>query len=311
MKVIDELRQIYKLCVLLKIAGVPKSTYEYHKTNKYIKRQEIKKQKDKQIYDKIYDIYKDNFGRYGYIRITLELRKSMLINQKKVERIMHEYGLKGIQGSNQKYHSYKGDNGLYKENLLLYKEVDTVNHITRFKRNFTATKPNEKWTTDVSEFKINAGKLYLSPILDMYSDDIISYDISTSPNFAQTKRMLDIAFNKYQNLDGLTFHSDQGWQYQMVYYQKELLSRGIKQSFSRKGNCMDNSPMENFFGIMKNEMFYGYEKEFKSLEDLQDAMIKYINYYNNLRINKKRKGLSPIEYREQYYSSKEKSVVQL
>ena len=103
---IDELRQIYKLGVLLKIADVPKSTYEYHKTNEYIKRKEIRNQEDKQIYDKIYDIYKDNFGRYGYIRITLELRKTMLINQKKVERIMHKYGLKGIQGSNQKYHSY-------------------------------------------------------------------------------------------------------------------------------------------------------------------------------------------------------------
>ena len=127
-------------------------------------------------------------------------------------------------------------------------------------------------------------------------------DISTKANFEQTKRMLNKAFRKYVNLDGLIFQSDQGWQYQSIYYQNELKKQNIRQSFSRKVNCIDNSIMENFFGIMKKEMFYGYEKDFKTLEELRIAMNKYIKYYNNKRINKKRKGLSPLEYRQQYFS---------
>ena len=208
-------------------------------------------------------------------------------------------GLKARQGRNGKYHSYKGDNGLFKENLLLDKVLDTDKQKEVLQRNFSTTKPNEKWTTDVSEFKCDEGKLYLSPILDMYDSSIISYDISTSPNFEQTKRMIDKAFNKYTDLSGLIFHSDQGWQYQMKPYQQWLLDKGVKQSFSRKGNCMDNSLMENFFGIMKNEMYYGYEKTFTTYESLKEAMEEYIKYYNEERISLKRKGLSPLEYRLQ------------
>ena len=146
-----------------------------------------------------------------------------------------------------------------------------------------------------TEFKLFGKKLYLSPIFDMYDQSIISYDISTSPDFSQTKRMVDEAFKQYPNLEGLIFHSDQGWQYQHKTYQKWLKDKGIKQSFSRKGNCMDNSPMENFFGIMKNEMYYGYT--YNTKEELLTAMKEYITYYNNERINIKRKGLSPLAYR--------------
>ena len=128
------------------------------------------------------------------------------------------------------------------------------------------------------------GKVYLSPILDMFDSSIIAYDISTSPNLEQTMRMLKKGFKKYKHLEGLIFHSDQGWQYQHQAYINELKKRGIKQSFSRKGNCMDNSLMENFFGILKNEMFYGHEYDFKTLEQLEKAMHEYIAYYNNKRI---------------------------
>ena len=114
--------------------------------------------------------------------------------------------------------------------------------------------------------------------------------------------MLEIAFNKYHNLDGLIFHSDQGWQYQMEPYRKLLASKGIRQSMSRKGNCLDNSVMENFFGLMKNEMFYGHEYEFETLEQLKEAMINYIEYYNNYRIKEKLKGMTPIEYRNHSFN---------
>ena len=175
-------------------------------------------------------------------------------------------------------------------------------HVITFKRDFSTTGPNQKWTTDVSMFKISEGKLYLSPIMDMYDGSIISYDISTSPDFIQTKRMIDSALQQYNDLKGLIFHSDQGWQYQMEPYKKWLKDRGIIQSFSRKGNCMDNSLMENFFGIMKNEMFYGEEGSFKTLDELKAAMEDYIRYYNEERINIKRKGLTPLQYRHQTLS---------
>ena len=137
----------------------------------------------------------------------------------------------------------------------------------------------------------------------MFDSSIVSYNISTSPNFNQVTDMLNMAFDKHKNLNGLIFHSDQGWQYQMKYYQQQLIDKGIKQSFSRKGNCMDNSPMENFFGILKNEMYYGHEKEFNSIEELKQAISDYIdNYYNTKRINIKRKGLSPLEYRQKSLS---------
>lgn len=114
--------------------------------------------------------------------------------------------------------------------------------------------------------------------------------------------MLDKAFKKYSNLEGLIFHSDQGWQYQMAQYHKILKEHGIIQSMSRKGNCLDNCVMENFFGKMKNEMFYGHAYEFKTLEELQRAMEEYIDYYNTERIKVKLKGLTPCQARNQALS---------
>lgn len=189
-------------------------------------------------------------------------------------------------------------NGTVK-NLLLDKVIDKENHKTYYKRNFNTRNCNEIWSTDVSEFHIAAGKLYLSPILDLHNREIVSFNISTNPNFEQTKDMLNKAFDKYDNLSNLIFHSEQGWQYQMEPYHKMLEEKRIRQSMSRKGNCLDNSPMENFFGKMKNEMFYGYEYTFKTLDDLKIAMEEYIEYYNTQRITVKLKGLTPVQYRNQ------------
>ena len=219
-------------------------------------KKELRKRKDKtekELLKKIYSIFYKNHCRYGYIRVNMELNKEIHINQKKTQRIMNENGLKAFQGKSSKFHTYKGDNGSHKENLLLDSIVNNNTNKIQYIRNFKTNKPNQKWTTDVSEFKIASGKLYLSPILDMYDSSIISYDISTKANFEQTKRMLNKAYRKKMNLDGLIFQSDQGWQYQSIYYQNELKKRNIRQSFSRKGNCIDNSIMENFFRIMKKE----------------------------------------------------------
>lgn len=205
------------------------------------------------------------------------------INHKKVQRIMAAAGLKGRRPK-EKYHSYQGEVGTKADNILA--------------RDFVATKPNEKWTTDVTQFNLSFGKVYLSPIIDMFTNEVIAFDISLNPNFTQTKRMLDQAFKHHKNLTGLILHSDQGWQYRMDYYIRVLKERGIVQSMSRKGNCFDNAIMESFFAKLKNEFFYGYERSFKTFEEFKAELTKYISYYNKQRIQAKTKWMPPLEYRE-------------
>ena len=291
--VVYELQHKYPLVVLLDISGLKRSTY-YYTLNKL-----DKDTKNDDIMNAIIDIYYTHKARYGYRRITLELiNRGYIVNHKKVKRLMSKMGLYA-RTPKAKYKSYKGDmNGTVK-NRLLDKDIDEVNHKTYYERNFKTERCNEIWSTDVSEFHIAAGKLYLSPILDLHNREIVSYNISTSPNYEQIKDMLAKAFNKYKDLKGLILTSDQGWQYQMQDYHKALEEKGIIQSMSRKGNCLDNSPMENFFGKMKNEMFYGYEYTFNTLEELKKEMENYISYYNNQRITEKLKGLTPVEYRNQ------------
>ena len=130
----------------------------------------------------------------------------------------------------------------------------------------------------------------------MYTNEIISYDLSLSPNLEQISNMLMKAFNKFPKLNNLILHSDQGWQYQMAHYQQQLKQHGLIQSMSRKGNCLDNSPMENFFGILKQEIYYG--RTFKSFNELKKTIEEYIKYYNEDRIKEKLGYLSPVEYRK-------------
>ena len=300
---IDELRlkRNYPLKYLLRVSGLSKSTYEYYKTDKHLNYKSRKKKEDDRILSIITPVFKHHKSRYGYRRIILSNLEGLEnYGHNRIQRVMSENGLKAKQGSNGHYHSYKGDNGESKDNLLLHKKVNEDKGKIEYIRDFSTIKPNEKWTTDVSEFKSDEGKVYLSPIMDMYDSSIISFDISANPDFNQTRRMIEEAFKSNPNLEGLIFHSDQGWQYQMKPYQKWLKDKGIRQSFSRKGNCMDNSLMENFFGIMKNEMYYGHH--FKTRAELIAAMKEYIIYYNTERINTKRKGLSPLAYRQQSLS---------
>ena len=182
-----------------------------------------------------------------------------------------------------KYRSYKGEIGKIAPDFI--------------QRNFNADAPNQKWTTDITEFSMFGTKLYLSPILDMYNGEIISYSISDRPLLGQVIEMLDKAFAKIPDNTKLILHSDQGWQYQHKQYQERLKRKGIQQSMSRKGNCLDNSIMENFFGLLKSELLY--LREFKSIEEFRMELEKYIDYYNNKRIKEKLKGLSPVQYRIQ------------
>lgn len=195
---------------------------------------------------------------------------------------MRELGLKSVVRP-KRYKSYRGEIGKVAPNVI--------------NRNFKASKPNEKWTTDITEISVTGEKIYLSPILDMYNSEVISYVISHRPVLKQVIDMLDAAFEKIDDGNKLIIHSDQGWQYQNKRYQEKLCIKGVTQSMSRKGNCLDNSIMENFFGILKTELIYC--NKFKSTEELIEEIHKYIRYYNNERIKIKLKGLSPVEFRTQ------------
>lgn len=237
----------------------------------------------------IIEIYYENERRYGYRRITLELNnQGVVVNHKKVLRLMNKMGLHSIMRKKRKYSSYKGTVGTIAED-----------HI---KRNFEALIPNEKWFTDVTEFRVGSKKLYFSPILDACGRYIVAYNISTSPNLDQIKDMLEKAFQRNDDIKNLIIHSDQGWQYQHAYFVEKLKEKGIHQSMSRKGNSIDNGLMESFFGVMKSEMYYGMEHEYKNIQDLTIAIDKYIEYYNNKRIKCKLKGLTPAQYRNQSFS---------
>lgn len=235
------------------------------------------------IKSEIQKIYHENKGRYGYRRITSCLKETgMTINHKTVSKLMRQLGLH-CKVRMKKYVSYRGEVGSTAPNLL--------------KRDFKADQPNLKWVTDITEFSLFGSKLYLSPILDLYNGEIISYTLSERPNFQPVMAMLNQALALLPQSHQLILHSDQGWQYQMKPYQALLKSRDIQQSMSRKGNCLDNAVMENFFGHLKSELLY--LQKFKSMDHFKADLIEYIDYYNHKRIKLKLKGLSPVQYRLQ------------
>ncbi|UNM96134.1 IS3 family transposase [Ignatzschineria rhizosphaerae] len=280
---IEELKEKHPLTLLLKVTHLARSSYYYHRKSLF------SADPESDLKAKILSIYHENKGRYGYRRITAILRREFIINHKKVQRLMKQLNLKSLIRP-KKYRSYKGQIGRVAKNLL--------------QRQFTASKPNQKWVTDVTEFKVNGEKLYLSPILDLYNQEVISYEITKRPKYELVERMLEKALTYLQSSkrgrEKLILHSDQGWQYQMAQYQQNLKKNNIKQSMSRKGNCYDNAVIENFFGILKSEFFY--TQRFESVDHLQTELHKYIDYYNHKRIKLKLKGLSPIEYRTQSLS---------
>ena len=274
----------FALEILLKIIKLARSTYYYQL------KQLNKSDKNHDIKDEIQAIFTEHKGNYGYRRMTLELRnRGFVVNHKKVQRLMKILGLSARIRRKRKYSSYQGEIGKKADNLI--------------QRQFEASNPMEKCYTDVTEFAIPASsqKLYLSPVLDGFNSEIIAYNLSTSPNLIQVKDMLEQTFTE-EYYENTILHSDQGWQYQHDFYHHFLKNKGIQPSMSRKGNSPDNGMMESFFGILKTEMFYGYENTFQSLEHLEQAIVDYIDYYNNKRIKVKLKGLSPVQYRTKSFA---------
>lgn len=275
--IISTLRQKYPLAMLLKIANLPRSSYYYRLKGLQ------EPQKHKRERNMIRNICIENKGRYGYRRVTLELHKRGLhTNHKLVMKLMKQEGLT-CKLREKKYRSYRGQLGKIAPNIL--------------NRDFKADKPNLKWTTDITQFKLLGKTLFFSPIMDLFNDEIISYSLSKVQNFQQVTDMLEGAFQKIPDNSQLILHSDQGWQYQMRPYRRMLKEKGIAQSMSRKGNCYDNSVIENFFGILKSEFFR--PQQFYSIEEFSQELSEYIEYYNNRRIKVKLHGLSPVEFRTQ------------
>jgi putative transposase len=233
--------------------------------------------------ERIYSIYHEHKGRYGYRRIHLELRREGIkLNHKTVQRLMAQLGLKSTVRP-KKYQAYKGEVGKIAPNIL--------------KRDFKTTQPDEKWVTDVTEFKVKEQKVFLSPILDLFTQEVIAFNISKTSRLPLVTEMLKDAISTLDNSSKPIVHSDQGWQYQHRAYQKHLSDNGLTQSMSRKGNCLDNAVAENFFGILKTEMYHGHQ--FDDADDLISSLKDYIEYYNTKRIKVKLNGLTPREYRNQ------------
>ena len=272
-----ELRQQHPLEGLLKLAGLARSTFYYQ--------QKVQRAVDKYavLKTRICSIFDEHKGRYGYRRITAAVRRvGHLVNHKTVQRLMGELQLKS-RVRIKKYRAYRGEEGQVAPNLL--------------KRKFDAKRPNQKWVTDVTEFRVGGQKLYLSPILDLYNGEIIAFKTARRPLFDMVGAMLRQAFERLRPRDKPILHSDQGWQYRMPIYRRVLNERAVKPSMSRKGNCYDNAAMESFFGTLKSEFFY--LNKFNSLDELEAGIEDYIHYYNHSRIRLKLSGLSPVEYRTQ------------
>lgn len=271
------LRLEHGLPVLLQVAELPRSTYYYQLEASATadKHAELKR--------RIQTIYKRHCGRYGYRRITAELRQQgSLANHKTIQRLMQEQGLKSLVRP-KKYRSWRGAGHASVPNAL--------------QRQFHAQGPNQKWVTDVTEFNVRGEKLYLSPVMDLYNGEIVAYQTAARPDFELVSGMLRKAIGKLGDQDAPLLHSDQGWQYQMPAYRRRLADQGLTQSMSRRGNCLDNAAMESFFGTLKSEFFY--LNKFMSINQLQQGLRRYIHYYNHERIRLKLKGLSPVQYRTQ------------
>ena len=234
----------------------------------------------------IIEIFEQHEGRYGYRRIHAELKvQGHKINHKKVQRIMNALNLKCVKFVRKsRYKSYKGTVGKVAKN--------------RLNRRFNTPYALQKLVTDVTEFKCtNNEKLYLSAIMDLYNSEILGFSMSKRPTLEfvmdSLKQALPIIHERAEYRT--TIHSDQGWHYQHNSWVKTLKQNKIFQSMSRKATCADNAVMENFFGLLKQEMYYG--EELMNYEVLQKKIEKYIDYYNNDRIKQKLAGMSPVKYR--------------
>ncbi|WP_425529437.1 IS3 family transposase [Corynebacterium propinquum] len=272
------LKSAHRLEDLLVAACLARSTFFYHQQRLTMA------DKHAQLKQAIVDVFERMNRRYGYRRVHAQLRREgWVINHKLVYKLMGQLGLKSKVRAKKKHNSYKG--------TVSYIASNVVN------RCFTPDEPNTVWASDVTEFRVAGTKVYLSPIMDLCDRSIVSYSVSTSPNTAFTSQSLRDAIAQESPDQGLVVHTDQGFQYQHSSWRTLIAGIGGTQSMSRKGNCYDNAVMENFFGHLKSEMYHG--ESFTSVEEFYHAIDEYIRWYNHERIQKRLKGLTPVQYRNQ------------
>ena len=272
------LKADHRLTDLLDAAGLARSTFFYHQARLAAPDPQA------ELKAAVTEVFTTNHGRYGHRRVHGELTKTgWQIAKKTVLKLMQELGLVCRVRRRRRYTSYQGQVGPIAENVL--------------DRDFTATGPNQKWVTDVTEFRVGESKLYLSPIMDLFNREIIAYSTGRSPSLHLTNTPLRAALATLEPGRAPLVHSDQGFQYQHASWQRLLREAGARQSMSRKGNCYDNAVMENFFGHLKEEAFH--HVRFLSIDALETALHEYIRWYNHDRISTKLEGLSPVQYRAQ------------
>lgn len=280
-KIVVELRTKYKLKVLLKMTNIALSVYYYHLN---VMKSEINKYEE--IEKEIEYLYKIKHKmRIGYQRIYIELKKQgKVIGKNKVLEIMrNKRYTKKNKNNYRKYNSYKGDLGGVKTNILA--------------QNFKTVKPYEKAGTDITMFRVKEESVYLSPVIDFYTREILAYEVGTDAKLVKVLNMIKkLNTNHRDKIKGMIIQSDQGIQYQNSRYSDMLKNIGVIQSMSRKGNCLDNSPTENFFGRLKEEIWYNKEYKYNTAKELIDEINEYIKYYNEVRIVS-RLRMSPIEYK--------------
>lgn len=264
--------------MLLDVAGVPRSTFFYHQARMHAADPHA------ELKDAVTEVFAANHARYGHRRVHRELHKAgWRVAKKTVLKLMRELGLVCLSRRKRRYSSYRGEVGQIAENVL--------------DRDFTATAPNQKWVTDVTEFRVGDDKLYLSSVMDLFDRQIIGYATGTSPNLDLTNSSLRAAIATLDDGQHPLVHSDQGFQYQHRSWRDLLASVHATQSMSRKGNCHDNAVIENFFGHLKEECFH--HVRYLSIEALEDAIHGYITWFNTERTSETLKGLSPVQYRAQ------------
>lgn len=275
--VIDALRDLFPLKELLLILSISKSSYCYCS-------KALKKDKYKHMRQRIRQLFDENAGRYGYRRIHCLLRREgVIVSEKVIRRLMKEEGLAVIFIKKKRYSSYKGEISPDVPNLL--------------QRDFHADKPNQKLLTDITEFSIPAGKVYLSPLVDCYDGMVISWSIGTSPSAELANSMLRNGIAQLGEEDKPIVHSDRGCHYRWPEWIETMNASGLTRSMSKKGCSPDNSACEGFFGRLKNEMFYKQDWKNVSIEEFMSKVDDYIHWYNEKRIKMSLGGLSPLEFR--------------
>lgn len=276
--VIDALRSRYRLKELLSLFQISKSSYCYQKNAL------LATDKDAKFKESIRIIFIENHEEYGYRRIHALLKQQgICLSEKRVRRIMQEDQLFVHRKKSAKYNSYKGE---------LTPAVPNV-----IKRNFHADKPNEKWLTDITEFSIPAGKVYLSPIIDCFDGMPVSWKIGTSPNTELANSMLDDAAKTLLENEHPIVHSDRGSHYRWPGWILRMKQYGLTRSMSKKGCSPDNSACEGFFGVLKNAMFYGRDWRNVSVQEFITRLDDYLQWFRKKRIKKNLGYKSPIDYR--------------